>query len=128
MKRFLTTLTSLLLIAGFVLSTSSCASTTIINSHPQGAKVYMNQEYMGVTPYTYTDTKVVGTSTIVKLTKDGYQDTNVILTRNEQVDVGAIIGGLCVWVPFLWVMGYNPSHTYELYLLGAQSKIPLKPS
>ena len=118
MKRFLTTLTSLLLIAGFVLSTSSCASTTIINSHPQGAKVYMNQEYMGVTPYTYTDTKVVGTSTIVKLTKDGYQDTNVILTRNEQVDVGAIIGGLCVWVPFLWVMGYNPSHTDELVPLG----------
>lgn len=118
MKKLLTTLTGLLLVVGFILSTSSCASTTIINSNPQGAKVYMNQSFVGTTPYTHTDTKIVGSTTSVKLTKEGYEDFNTVLSRNEQVDAGAIVGGVFALIPFLWVMGYNPVHTYELTPVG----------
>lgn len=67
MKRLLATLTGLLLVVGFILSTSSCASTTVINSNPQGAKVYMNQSFVGTTPYTHTDTKIVGSATPIQL-------------------------------------------------------------
>lgn len=118
MKKLLTTLTGLLLVVGFILSTSSCASTTIINSNPQGAKVYMNQSFVGTTPYTHTDTKIVGSTTSVKLTKEGYEDFNTVLSRNEQVDAEAIVGGVFALIPFLWVMGYNPVHTYELTPVG----------
>ncbi|WP_418801987.1 PEGA domain-containing protein [Porphyromonas sp.] len=118
MKKLLTTLTGLLLVVGFILSTSSCASTTIINSNPQGAKVYMNQSFVGTTPYTHTDTKIVGSTTSVKLTKEGYEDFNTVLSRNEQVDAGAIVGGVFALIPFLWAMGYNPVHTYELTPVG----------
>jgi hypothetical protein len=34
--------------------------------------------------------------------------------RNEEFQLGPCIGGVFFLVPFLWVMGYNPEHNYEL--------------
>jgi hypothetical protein len=102
-----------LLLAGSVLFTS-CASTTTIQSNPSGAKVYLNGEPVGTTPYTHQDTKIAGSTTTVKLEKEGYEPFNTSFSRNEEADVGAIIGGILVWVPFLWTMKYKPIHTYEL--------------
>lgn len=93
---------------------SSCASTTVLQSSPSGAKLYMNGEPVGSTPYTQTDTKIVGTTTILKITADGYEDFNGVLKRNEEVNVGAIIGGIFLLFPFLWVMDYKPMHNFEL--------------
>ncbi len=93
---------------------TSCASTTLIQSNPSGAQVYIDSQNKGVTPYNYSDTKIVGSSTAITLKKEGHQDLNVMLIRNERADVGAIIGGFLVLVPFLWTMQYNPTHNYEL--------------
>jgi hypothetical protein len=93
---------------------SSCVSTTVLQSSPTGAKLYMNGEHVGKTPYTYSDSKIVGTKTTLKITAEGYEDFNGILTRNEKADVGAIIGGCFLLVPFLWTMEYKPMHNYEL--------------
>ncbi len=92
----------------------SCASTTVINSYPSGARVYLNGEPVGKTPYRYTDTKVVGTYTNIKLVKEGYVPLFTSFSRSEQANVGAIIGGMFFLVPWLWVMDYKPTHTYEL--------------
>lgn len=102
-----------LLLAGSILFTS-CASTTVISSNPNGAKLTLNGEPVGVTPYSYTDTKIVGSYNTVKLEKDGYTTLNTSFSRNEEVEVGAIIGGLFVLFPFLWTMKYKPTHMYEL--------------
>lgn len=96
---------------------SSCASTTVFQTTPSGAKLYMNDELVGNTPYTYSDTKIVGTTTVVKIKSEGYEDFNYVLKRNEEANVGAIIGGILVLVPFLWVMDYKPMHNFELVLL-----------
>lgn len=93
---------------------SSCASTTIINSSPSGAKLYMDGEAVGTTPYTHSDTKIVGSATPIKIVMDGYQDFNGVLKRNEEANVGAIIGGLFFLFPFLWTMDYKATHNYEL--------------
>ncbi|MCL6258213.1 SHOCT domain-containing protein [Aquiflexum sp. TKW24L] len=93
---------------------ASCASTTMIQSNPSDAKLYMNGEYMGNTPYAYRDTKVVGSSTLVKLEKEGYNPFNTSFSRDEELDVGALIGGLFLLVPFLWIMKYKPFRTYTL--------------
>lgn len=100
---------------------ASCSSTTLIQSEPSGAKVYMNGEYKGVTPYSYSDTKIVGSSTEVRLEKEGYEPLYTMLSRTETADVGAIIGGVFFLFPFLWTMKYNPAHTYELRSLGTAS-------
>ncbi len=93
---------------------SSCASTTMITSKPSGAKIYMDGEYVGTTPYKHKDTKIVGTRTNVELKKEGYEAFTTELRKNEKADVGAIIGGVFFLVPFLWTMKYNPDHNYEL--------------
>lgn len=48
------------------------------------------------------------------LKKEGYQDLSAVFSRNENPNVGAIIGGVLVLVPFLWVMDYKPSYSYEM--------------
>lgn len=93
---------------------SGCVSTTLIRTEPSDAVLYVDGSKVGKTPYTYEDTKLTGSITYLRFVKEGYEEQQVTLVRNESVDVSAIIGGLLVWVPFLWVMGYKPEHTYEL--------------
>ena len=87
---------------------SSCASSTVFRTTPEGAKVYADGQYLGTTPVTYSDTKIVGSSTNIRIEKEGYKTVNAVLNRSEQADIGAIVGGLFVWIPFLWTMKYNP--------------------
>lgn len=111
MKLPLKSISSLLVLSILVVS---CSSTTIIQSTPPGANVYINQSKVGYTPYSYTDSKIAGSTTFIQLKKEGYEDFNISLKRNERADVGAIIGGIFVLVPFLWTTQYNPIHSYEL--------------
>ncbi len=94
--------------------TTGCASSTLIKSSPPGARVYLDSESVGKTPYQMRDTKIVGSSTRVKLVLSGYEPYEAVIQRNEEFQVGPCIGGVLVLVPFLWVMGYKPEHTYEL--------------
>jgi hypothetical protein len=93
---------------------ASCSSSTLIQSDPSGAKVYMNGEYKGRTPYSHSDTRIVGSTTEIRLEKEGFEPLYTMLSRDESADVGAIIGGIFFLFPFLWTMKYNPVHTYEL--------------
>lgn len=127
MKKLITLKTVPIILAGTILL-SSCASTTMIQSTPSGAKLYLNGENVGKTPYTYSDTKIVGSTTMVKLEKEGYKTFNTSFSRDEEADVGAIIGGLFVWVPFLWTMKYKPTHTYELSPLLDNNKSNITPN
>ena len=105
---------------------ASCASTTLIQSYPTGAKIYVEGQPVGVTPYWYTDTKIMGSLTKIDIVKEGYEPFYTTLSRTEDVDFGAIIGGFFVWVPFLWTMQYKPSHNYELVPLTPQPQ-PVAP-
>jgi uncharacterized protein YceK len=87
---------SLLLAVSLLLS--GCASTTMIHSNPDGAKVYLNEELAGTTPYLHSDTRIVGSTTRVRLEKEGYESLHSSFSRNEEVDAGAIIGGIFIWV------------------------------
>lgn len=103
---------------------SGCVSTTLIRSHPPGAKIYLDGEPVGTTPYPMSDQKIVGSSTHVRLVLDGYEPYQAVIQRNEQFDAGACLGGVLVMFPFLWIMGYKPEHNYELTPL----RTPLAPA
>jgi hypothetical protein len=112
-----TTLKSIALLMAFVIMAVQfigCSSTTMINSSPQGAQVYLNGEYKGQTPYKLTDTKTTGAVTEVVLKHDEYATFSAPLVKSEQVNVGAVVGGLFFLFPFIWTMGYSPTHTYIL--------------
>ena len=113
-KTIRSVLTRTLALGTLVAFVGACASTTMIHSNPQGAKLYLNGEPVGRTPYAMTDTKIVGSTTIVRLEMEGYEPTHGTIARNEQFSVGACIGGVFLLFPFLWIMEYKPLHTFEL--------------
>lgn len=112
------------IILAFSVLLASCASTTLIQSYPSGAKVYIDNQPVGTTPYWYSDTKIMGSVTNIDLVKEGYEPYYTSLSRTEDVNIGAIIGGFVCWVPFLWTMQYKPSHNYELVPLTPQPQNP----
>lgn len=102
------------LFISFAILFSSCASSTLIDSVPSGAKLYLDGEMVGVTPYTMSDTKILGTCTTVRLEKKDFHSYYGTICKVEEADPGAIIGGLFFWFPFLWAMKYKPTHFYKL--------------
>lgn len=99
----------------------SCASTTTIRATnagggiDRGVKVYVDGQYKGKGEVFHSDTKVVGSSTLVNMRKEGCRNQTVSFSRTESLSVGALIGGLFLWPFLLWVMGYNPIHNYEFH-------------
>ena len=124
MKKDKLTTKTLVILATAALITA-CASTTKIDSTPAGATLYINGEKAGTTQYTYTDTKIVGSTVQLKLKKEGFEEFQTIMTRNEEADTGAIVGGVLTLVPILWSMKYKPTHTYELVPITNQMQTPV---
>ena len=92
----------------------ACTSSTIIRSQPTGAHVFLNGEFVGQTPYVMSDTKIVGSTTQVRLEYPGYAPVLTVISRNEEFDVGACVGGVFLLVPFFWIEGYKPTHDYQM--------------
>jgi len=90
-----------------------CASSTVIKSNPPGAKLYFNGQFKGDTPYTHTDKSIAGTWRNVTLKKEGYKDFTGHIKR-EELSVPALIGGIFLTVPFLWILEYPPEYIFEM--------------
>lgn len=104
-----------ILVTVSILFLSGCSSMTVIQTIPPGAKIYLNDELSGETPYTLSDTKIIGTTTSIRFEKNGYQSFSTFIQRTEEFDAGPIVCGFVftpVW--WLWAMKYKPMHTYEL--------------
>lgn len=93
---------------------SGCASSTMIKSIPSGAKVFINGEPVGTTPYLHVDTHVTGMLINVDIIKEGYEPIYTSIRRIEEFNVGNFIGGFFIMPIWLWTMDYQPTHTYEL--------------
>ncbi len=116
-----------LLMAGVFLLTG-CASTTMIQSVPSNAKLYIDNEPVGETPYKYTDEEIVFHEMQIRLEKDGYEPIESSITRDEEVDAGPLIGGICICPVFLlWALKYEPVHTFEMVPLDSTENISAAP-
>ena len=106
--------------AGFLTaSLLSCSSTTTVRALDSGGsidrdvKIYLDGSFKGKGEVMHSDTKIVGSATSVSLKKENCRSARHQFSRSEQLAVGPLIGGIFFFVPFLWVMGYNPVHSYE---------------
>ena len=90
-----------------------CASTTLIKSNPPGAKLQIDGQPVGETPHFYTDKSVAGTVKTVTLKKEGYKDSNGFI-RREKLSVSALIGGIFLIVPFVWILEYPSQYNFEM--------------
>jgi PEGA domain len=114
-------LTRLFPIAGVVTlgAFTGCASSTVLQTQPPGARVTINGMVVGQTPYTLTDTKIVSSQTPIRFEYPGYAPIDVMLVRNEELDPLPLIAGLFTLIPLLWVMRYQPAHLYTFQAPGA---------
>ncbi len=101
-----------ILIVGVLLVTA-CSSSTVIRSSDPDAKIYVNGEYIGTGHAHYSDQKVAFSKNEVEIRKEGCRAENYSFRRSEEADIGAIVGGLFLTVPFLWVTEYKPRHSYD---------------
>jgi hypothetical protein len=90
-----------------------CASTTFIKSNPPGAKLQVNGQVVGETPHFYTDKAVAWTMKTVTLKKEGYKDFDAYINR-EKLSVPALIGGIFLLVPFVWILEYPSEYHFEM--------------
>lgn len=98
-----------------VLFLSGCSSMTMIQTIPPGAKVYVNDELGGETPFALSDTKIIGSTTHLRFENPGFKSFETFIARTEEIDPGPVVCGFIftpVW--WLWAMKYKPVHTYEL--------------
>jgi hypothetical protein len=92
---------------------SGCASSTLINSVPPGAKVYIDGQYLGHAPATQKDTAILGSSKTVVLKLEGYRDRTGTI-RKDEIQAGPLVAGIFLTIPLLWMMGYPAQYTFEL--------------
>jgi hypothetical protein len=97
---------------------AGCASSTVLQSQPPGARVFLNGMPVGATPYTMTDTNMSGSATQVRLEYPGFEPFNAMIVRSEQLDPLALITGIFLLVPLLWILGYQPTHFFTMQPLG----------
>jgi len=111
-KIVLTRITGSILILAIL--ASGCASSTVLRTTPAEADVYVQGQRLGETPYTYSDRKIFGASTLVTFKKDGYEAYNTTIRKNKKLNVGALISGLLFVWPLFWVLGYDKTYSYNL--------------
>ena len=90
-----------------------CASTTLIKSNPHGAKLQVDGQSVGETPYFYTDNAIAGAVKTVTLKKEGYKDAKGLI-RREKLTVPDQIGGIFLVVPFVWILEYPSQYNFEM--------------
>jgi hypothetical protein len=93
---------------------TGCVSTSVIQSSPNGAKIYIDGQSVGVTPYTYSDKKIIGTTHLFKLEKEGFAPEYGSFSRNAAWNKTAVLAGCISIVPFLWAKDYPSDSTYDL--------------
>ena len=102
------------IILGLAVLVSGCASSTVLSTTPAGADVYIQGQRRGTTPYTYSDRKIVGASTMVTFKKEGYEDYNTTIRKTKKLNVGALLSGMLLIYPWFWLLGYDRTHAYDL--------------
>lgn len=105
--RFLSTFLSVIM-----LILSGCMSSTMIETQPKGAKVFLDNEYVGTSPVVMQDYKFATMSTYVRIEKDGYETIYTDICRDEEIDIGSAIAGFFFYYPWVWIFKYQPVHSY----------------
>lgn len=120
MKTYLKITTIALLLS---LIFASCRSLTVIDTNVQNADLFINGNYVGKTPYTYSDKKIVGSIVFVRIEKEGYEPIVGYFVRDQKLVATNLVFSLVAYgIPLLWIMEYNPVQYFELKPIDNQTK------
>ncbi len=108
MKKFLPLL---ILLTVFM---ASCASYTVITTKPQGAKVFVDDYYIGKTPVIYRDYKPALSSTAIKIEKEGYRTIYTYIQKDGSINLTSLVAGFFFMPAWIWALGYPPQYNFIL--------------
>lgn len=94
---------------------AACSSSTMIRTGDPNARIYIDGNYQGMGETHYSDRKLAFTTLDVSVQKDGCEEQNYRIRRNERPDYGAILFGYYLAVPMLWLSQYKDHHEYPFY-------------
>ena len=94
---------------------AACSSSTMIRTGDPEARIYIDGDYQGMGETRYADRKLAFTTLDVSVRKDGCEEQNYRIRRNERPDYGAIVFGYYLAVPMLWLSQYKDQHEYPFY-------------
>jgi PEGA domain len=106
----------------------ACTSTTVVNSRPQGARVFIDGAFVGEAPATHSETVTASTKNMVRLEMPGYKEAKGVIAAdqwNGAKVAGSVVCGLLSLVGFiglLWSTEYKP--TYEFTLVPETGGLP----
>ena len=93
---------------------AGCATSTQINSVPLGAKVYVNDRFLGETPVTWQDRSgFPSESILVKIEKPGFKPQMVRMDKNLRADESLLllIPGI---IPYFFSARFEDQQTFVL--------------
>jgi len=113
-NRTLSTCTAIMLMSSLAFGPlTGCASQTTITSQPSQARLKIDGQPVGKTPYNFNDPQVwIWTKHQVTLEKRGYLPTQSFLTANFSA-THVIVGILCC-LPLVLVGQYDPQVNYVM--------------
>ena len=92
---------------------AGCASTTVIQSEPDGAQLRIDGQPVGATPVTFTEGAVwLWTKHSVSLEASGYRTYHGQMAAQPSV-LYIVLGFLCL-LPFFLVAEFKPTYYYVL--------------
>jgi len=115
MKKFIALITTFFFLLG--------CSTTLINTKPTGAEVYIDGQLKGKTPYSYTGSTffTVPNQKMITLKKEGYGEASHQIAR--KTNWACIVVGVCLFFPILfWCSEYPPEYTFALEKLEGDNR------
>lgn len=76
------------------LTLAGCAESTLIRSYPPGAKLYVNDQYIGVTPHAFTVPRqeFADHTFTARVERDGYAPAEE--TLQKRTCTGRVVGGI----------------------------------
>lgn len=95
-----------------ILTITGCSTMVSFNTSPEGADVYLDDDYLGKTPFTKKISNFVFKSKKIRVEKEGYTSK----TQDVKKEVKILPLAFCwfYFIPLLWVKGPTPKQYIEL--------------
>ena len=95
-----------------VLALAGCSTFVNIRTDPKDAKLYINDEPKGETPFYGDLSDGLFARYLCRIEAPGYKPLYVQLSK--ELKWGAFIAGWFFYVPWLWASGPKPFYSFEL--------------
>ena len=92
---------------------AGCTHRVSVNSNPPGARTYVDEQFVGVTPTTFTETSGFGKEYEIRLEKDGYRTLSVKEKQRANL-VYLLLSILTCGVGVLWSFTLEDRYDYSL--------------